>query len=470
MQDRTERLILIVGLFVGVLVFGYVISLFAAARQADAQADASAARLAQSLIGDYQTGFSEFMSRLVVSDAAFDAAQSQDQSPYFSKVCRGDRFRSQIANFGLIRRGEIEFLCAYGDVKKPEEHRYLNGEMAAVSRSLIARVSADQKRYQLVLSEYVHEVDYVTVDDRAYLVVAALVRPTVNRKSDPAFVPVVAFAMVSLDRTIAARYPEKLSLKNFHVIRDRDASPSRYSTPIRSKAGSPVAFLAWDGSHQFQDLLIRLLPSIVIITLISGLFVVRYLREIGKLQRIISAQEAEARHLSLHDGLTGLPNRTRFGIVLREAIAQASIESPCFIGFLDLDHFKQVNDTYGHDVGDALIKEAANRVQGLMGEQDLLARLGGDEFAFVVRSHSTEASIRLLCKDLVEAVKQPLLVDGETIKPSASLGVATCSRNDTDADGLLKDADIALYAAKNRGRGCFSVYGEDETPVATAAE
>jgi diguanylate cyclase (GGDEF)-like protein len=281
------------------------------------------------------------------------------------------------------------------------------------------------------------------------------------------YTPTVVFAMVSLERTITARFAEKLSLKGFRVLDKSENRADHFSTPILSRSGKPVAFLVWTASEQFQHLLGRMLPSIAGLTLISIFLVFWYLRKIGKLQRIIAAQEAEARHLAFHDALTGLPNRARFNEIIREALASAGVKKPCFIGFLDLDYFKQVNDDYGHDVGDALIQAVGSRMRGALCDTIHIARLGGDEFAFVAPSLGSEQEVRACCETLIAAIMRPFRAGGVIIHPSASLGISQCPKDGTEVKEVLKSADLALYAAKANGRGCFAIHGKKEPPAAT---
>lgn len=469
MQNRSEQSILFVGLMVGVLVIGYVFSLFTAAQQADVQADTNNARLLQNLIRDREANFLQAMSHLVVSDAAFNAVESGKPSKFFSKACAGKNFGSQLAEFGLLRNGKIRFLCAYGRVKRPEEHAYAAEDISTLSEKLIETMAGDQDRYKLVFSEFVHLVDYIMVDGRAYLVLLSPVTPESNREITPDYVPTLAFAMVSVERTIADRYPEKLSLNGFRVVSELESGVTRYASPIKSRTGKPVAYFTWNSSQQFQNLLNRFLPSIAVLTLVSVLLIARYLHRIGKLQKIISAQEAEARHKSLHDALTTLPNRGYFNTAIRDAIAAARADAPCFVGFLDLDQFKQVNDTLGHDAGDALIKEVAHRVRNLLDDSDFLARLGGDEFAFVLSSITSDEQARALCERIITAIKQPFNFAGGIINPSASLGVAECTDSGSNTKTILKAADLALYASKDRGRGCYSFYRDRGMPDIPAA-
>jgi diguanylate cyclase (GGDEF)-like protein len=169
---------------------------------------------------------------------------------------------------------------------------------------------------------------------------------------------------------------------------------------------------------------------------------------------------ARRQHEALHDGLTGLPNRTLLHRRAR-ATVRAAVETRCSaaVMLLDLDHFKEVNDTLGHHVGDALLQEVADRVRHACPPDVLVSRLGGDEFAVLVPSGSAD-SFRELAERLAESLRRPAVVAGVRIAMQSSVGVATAPENARTVEELLQRADIALYRAKEN-RGSVEVYREE---------
>ena len=163
--------------------------------------------------------------------------------------------------------------------------------------------------------------------------------------------------------------------------------------------------------------------------------------------------EVREAELARHDPVTGLANRLRF----REALGAAFQLQRKGIDFailcIDLDHFKQVNDTLGHPVGDALLKAVAERLRHNTRPTDLVARLGGDEFAVIQARATDTARAGVLAARLVDRLSRPYEIDGHTIVIGASIGVALAPADGHDADHLLKNADMALYRAKAQGRG-----------------
>ena len=164
------------------------------------------------------------------------------------------------------------------------------------------------------------------------------------------------------------------------------------------------------------------------------------------------------------DGLTGLPNRNLVYERLTDALARARRTSSgvgCL--YLDIDHFKLINDTLGHAGGDEVLRQFGNRLKTNVRETDLVARLAGDEFVIVVEGLAQPESAERVAKNIVDAMREPFSVFGELLTVTTSVGVAIASGPDEDADSALKKADEALYCAKRAGRAGFRTYLE-QTP------
>ncbi|MGH9673349.1 MAG: putative bifunctional diguanylate cyclase/phosphodiesterase, partial [Bryobacteraceae bacterium] len=163
---------------------------------------------------------------------------------------------------------------------------------------------------------------------------------------------------------------------------------------------------------------------------------------------------------AFHDSLTGLPNRALFLDRLEQALKRLRRRRESFVAvlFLDLDRFKVVNDALGHMAGDHLLVQVAQRLQACVREADTVARLGGDEFALLLDplTHSGEAVE--VAERIQSAIQPPCQIDGQEIAPSASIGIALSSAEATDPSELLRNADIAMYRAKSRGRSCYQIF------------
>lgn len=175
----------------------------------------------------------------------------------------------------------------------------------------------------------------------------------------------------------------------------------------------------------------------------------------------IKSAHRKAEYLAAHDVLTGLPNRTLFHDRLRHALAQARRKRErVALMFIDLDNFKDINDTLGHDIGDQLLKEAAVRLQQVMRDVDTVARLGGDEFTAVLSDCDAESANRV-ARRIVDELSASFEIQDRKLFVSASLGVAFFPEDGHDSNALIKAADTAMYRAKELGRNRFEFFVPD---------
>ncbi len=169
--------------------------------------------------------------------------------------------------------------------------------------------------------------------------------------------------------------------------------------------------------------------------------------------------QAQIAHMARHDALTNLPNRTLFHEELEQALTRITRNEQVAVLCIDLDHFKDVNDSLGHPVGDDLLKEVAHRLSDCVRKTDTVARLGGDEFAIVQAGGELQAAhASALASRLVEVMAVPYDIQGQQIIIGASVGVSVAPNDGTDPDQLLRNADMALYLAKADGRGAYRFF------------
>ncbi|HTT47906.1 MAG TPA: EAL domain-containing protein [Pseudolabrys sp.] len=175
---------------------------------------------------------------------------------------------------------------------------------------------------------------------------------------------------------------------------------------------------------------------------------------------ITEQKRAEERisYAAHHDALTGLPNRKLFSEQLEQALKRVRRGERLAVLYLDLDHLKRVNDTLGHSVGDKLLKGVADRLRGCVREIDMVARLSGDEFAIIQTSISRPSDAADLATRTREAIHEPFVLDGHQVIVDISVGISIAPNDATELNDLLKTADIALYEAKNTGRGTYCFY------------
>ena len=180
--------------------------------------------------------------------------------------------------------------------------------------------------------------------------------------------------------------------------------------------------------------------------------------------RIVAVASRRLRHQALHDDLTDLPNRTLLYDRMEAALTAAERNGePAALLLIDLDRFKEVNDTLGHDTGDRLLEEVAARLQGVVRRGDTLARLGGDEFAVLLRGLPDRGVAAELAGRLQDAIGRPFMLNGVVAVLDASIGIAHCPEHGTDVHTLVQRADVAMYDAK-RSRTSIETYSSERDP------
>jgi diguanylate cyclase (GGDEF)-like protein len=164
------------------------------------------------------------------------------------------------------------------------------------------------------------------------------------------------------------------------------------------------------------------------------------------------ATEIESRLEAMRDPMTGLPNRVLLRDRLDQVLARSRRQfSPFAVLFMDLDGFKQINDHHGHDAGDQVLVQVASRIRVAIREMDTPARYGGDEFVVLCEQVKSEEEAAEIAERIAKSIEKPVLVDGAELRVGASIGIAIGSPGTTDADALIREADAAMYAAKNAG-------------------
>jgi diguanylate cyclase (GGDEF)-like protein len=180
--------------------------------------------------------------------------------------------------------------------------------------------------------------------------------------------------------------------------------------------------------------------------------------------REVEVRQAHAErieYLAYHDGLTGLANRSLFSKLLAQSLAEASRHGHhVAVLYLDLDRFKPINDTLGHEAGDHLLQEIARRLQGSVRANDTVARMGGDEFVVLLSQAPAEADIALVAEKILEATSRPMTVAGREVRVTSSIGIAVSPGDGCDEQTLKKNADAAMYQAKSLGKNNFQFYSD----------
>ncbi len=296
---------------------------------------------------------------------------------------------------------------------------------------------------------------------RPATVAAVLVPPSENgavevkRENMP-----LVLAVKFIDEDLLAEISGRLQLNGLRVTEKALAPPGEYRQDLADNDGHTVMSLTWLPKRPGSEIVTNVIPFIAVAfagfallaTLIHG-----YMRRTAA---TLAQSEQRLRHLALHDPLCGLPNRNYFGERLEGVIRGVHNGSPAAaVLYIDLDHFKDVNDTLGHPVGDELIRSVTARLSSLLRTEDLVSRLGGDEFAVIVTGDPKPAALQQMSDRIISTICAPYLINGHNILIGASIGIAVIDRASAgDAADAMRFADMALYRAKNEGRNRACIY------------
>jgi diguanylate cyclase (GGDEF)-like protein len=252
----------------------------------------------------------------------------------------------------------------------------------------------------------------------------------------------------------------RLELTSLHVTAKPSATADdTHALDIADAQGAAVARFSWKPTRPGGAIVASVAPFIAVALAGFALFVVLGIRYMRRTAEEIATGERQLRHLALHDPVCGLPNRIYFGERLEQTINNVrggGLSAAVF--YIDLDHFKDVNDTLGHHIGDELILNVTQRLSRIMRGDDLVARLGGDEFAIITSCASDSYSLQAIAGRIIAAVCAPYAISGHNIIIGASIGIAVIDRRVGDAADILRYADMALYRAKNEGRNRACIY------------
>lgn len=253
------------------------------------------------------------------------------------------------------------------------------------------------------------------------------------------------------------RFSTMLAIPNLRIVSGNSEMKTSY--PIPSLDGMGQMSLIWNPSRSAAKTLDDLAFFGFFASIIVAIIALILFNRMRASTEVILLREAKASHEARHDPLSGLPNRAVFCDALAENIEDLpNRDTNIAVLLLDLDKFKDVNDTYGHAAGDKVLIDFGHRVRSLLRQTDVIARLGGDEFAVLQTGVRTHMEASRLSQAIIDAANRPFVMDGASMRIGVTIGISFAPDDGMDVATILRAADTALYRAKNEGRNRFALY------------
>ncbi len=354
-----------------------------------------------------------------------------------------------------------DFVRAVEDLTSAARLRYLNLRRATDAGYIVAGnpLSGDSQLFV---------PDIRPVNGRMGLVVAQAIIPDEDAVL-PEGAPQVLLTFKPVSPELLKTMGETLGLSDFRIVTGEQMQADHASIQVgHGVEGRPV-LAEWQSVAPSRAIWsMSVIPMLALLALVGGTLVLVARRSAAAL-RALAASEQQNRFLALHDALTGLPNRLQFDRTLEETISQGRHDR-CAILCIDLDRFKAVNDTYGHQAGDTVIKTVAGRIAETVGDAGIAARIGGDEFIVLLHNEIDRDNVLWRCDRLIESVCRPVMFEGGTADVGASIGVAWWPDDALTAKTVIRSADEALYNAKQLGRGRAHFAGASLADASKTAE
>ena len=347
-----------------------------------------------------------------------------------------------------------------GERGKPEDFNLLGKEVLELVGELRGnmRNSASVELAADQLSPTV--TDLMVVDGHPSIV---SVKPITSDTGEIEQAPGTEFVHIAvrrLDGTFVDEIRSAYELDDARFTTTALFAPDESVQPLHSRNGKTIGYFAWRPFAPGEAVFGWLAPVLGIASLLLAAILFILVRRITRRTFELRESNDAVQHLAFHDHLTGLPNRALFENRLGQALTvfRTTAEHRLALLYLDMDRFKNVNDTLGHAAGDELIQQFAARLSGVIRAADTAARLGGDEFAVIQTDIDSVEDIERLCSKIIDAASAPFMIDGSRVYVGVSIGVALAGKDGLNAEELTRRADIALYEVKSSGRGQFMLF------------
>jgi len=414
------------------------------------------------------------IARDQIALAQWDETFNALQEPLDKAFIEGELVSDLWGDFGLNRTflvapdghlvaQAIEDKARFESVSLPEDNlvRKLADDARRDFRqrqSASSSVFADWHVPQAALIQIV-KTTYAVIDGSPALLSALPVLPDDGQVRFNSDYPVVLVNAVYLDDRWFADLYERLAFRDFRFFPGKPEHRHPTNHLIQAADGSIFGYFRWDHDKPGRDIWVMAMPLILILASIIAVVAFAAANRISRLSASLEESERKNRHFARHDALTGLPNRHHFSDCL--GFALDGLPDRGFAIFAcDLDRFKPVNDTYGHEAGDRVICMVADRLTKIIGDKGVVSRIGGDEFIILFTQPADRQRLAEEAEQLLKEIASPINIgNGQTVEIGVSIGIAAAPDCGMTEKDLIRMADMALYRAKENGRNGYEFAG-----------
>ena len=439
--------------------------------------DESVKRREETVVANGMNGWMKEAEARVVGQTTWDDAV-QNLSLKFDPAWAHKNIGQFLHDSGGFERafvldgGDVPVYAMTGGADRPAE---IFSQVEKVAAPLIhsvreIKIAAGHRttRHPYVMPPPAQASTFALLGDQPAIVSVSLVQSDFGTYLPKGRAPLVVTAE-HLDADLMRRFSARFLLANFHLARPTDDLHKWATTELRDQSGPEVTRLAWSPQTPGRSLLFGSAPILVAALAVFLMIAAGLFRSGRRATQALIASEQQALHLAYHDPLTGLPNRARFADRMAHALTEMRRSSrPVAVLLIDLDRFKDINDTYGHTTGDELITEVAQRLRRVARDADTLVRLGGDEFALILTDTSPSGAAIVAARILQVFAESFKLSAGEVFS-QASIGITLVDNGNIDGAEALRQAELALYRAKDNSRREFTFF-ESEMDLALKAK
>jgi diguanylate cyclase (GGDEF)-like protein len=459
--DRARLSVVVpIGVIVAVAILCIVVAVLSSAQRADEISIQGERDMFAHAIKNFRSGVLRDLDSLVSSDEAV-AKLGTHLDPEWARHRLGDSLAAyfdQDSVFIVDGFGKIAF--SHSRWRRPDAAwlELARPDLSPVLQMLRNPGPSDEQRRAVVLGRFMGEPAVL-----AAVVIGPDAVNAASETADSAGVP-VAVSVKLIDQEALDEIAARLRIKNLRRIDDDSIENGDFVFNLTSTRGDPIARFAWTPSKPGAEIVSDVIPflgaALAGFALLAA-FVLHYMRRTAA---AIAAGENRLHHLAMHDPLCGLPNRTYFSERLEAIIDEVKFGAPpAALFYVDLDHFKEVNDTLGHHIGDELIRNVTLRLSNVLRNDDtrgddLVARLGGDEFAVLSTLSGGPEKVAAMAARILTALCAPYSISKHNFVIGASIGIAIIDNKTASAADVMRYADMALYRAKNEGRNRACVY------------